>query len=386
MDTASFIDGLGRRFAALDTGGPRLETLRLCAEIPAAAGIQAAIVDRAAVATHFNHAGLARVRRIEQQGTATRPAIAVVSEAVDGVRLSDLLRESEGRLADRDPDAAAQLLQQVTAIVATLHREAPDAAHGAIGPERVVVRPDGSIVLVEHVLGGALEALQFSRLQLWSLFRVPAPSSASAVRFDQQTDVMQIGVLALALLLGRVLRREEFPHALPTVLEEAAAPSAARNYAGCSRAIRSWVGRALQFDPRGAFRSAVEAEQALARAIREDATCRPSIAAVQRFLAGCSFGSIGPAPAGASLHVSSSGAIVSIGLPDRGSGAHRVSRQPSPAVSEPPRLVAEFPAPVSEVPAAAPVEGMNVAKTARGVTARAQSAQRRNWLSRLFPR
>jgi hypothetical protein len=378
MDAPSFIDGLGRRFAVTTPGGERLETLRLCAEIPATPENQAAIVERASSLAQFTHPGFARVTRIEQHAAGPRASLAVVSEKVDGVRLSDLLRESERRRAERDVDAAVQLLLQATACVAALHQHAPDAAHGAIGPERVILRADGAVVLVEHVLGGALEALQCSRLQLWALFRVPAPSTASRVRLDQQADVMQLGVLALALLLGRVLRREEFPHALPAVLEEAAAPDAGRNYAGCPRAVRGWIARALQFEARGAFRSAVEAERALAGALREGGTCRPSTAAVQRFLAGCSFGSLGPVPSGANLHVSSSGAVVSVGCPDRGSGAHRVSRQ-APDALESPRLVAEF-------PVTPPVQGSAIAPAEPPVMAAAERPQRRNWLSRLLPR
>jgi hypothetical protein len=334
METPCFIDGLGRRFATTGPRGERLETLRLCVEIPAGPELQAAMVDRASGLADFEHPGFARVRRVERHGVAPREALALVSEAVDGVRLSDLLRESERRGAGRDLDAAMHLLEQTVASVAALHRHSPDASHGTIGPERIVLRPDGTVTLVEHVLGGVLEGLRYSRLQLWALFRVPAPASASSARFDQQTDVVQLGVLALALLLGRVLRREEFPHALPAVLDEAASPDAGRGYPGCSRAIRGWIGRALQFEPRTAFRSATEAERALNAALREDGACRPSAAAVQRFLAGCSFESLGtpsatPA-APAAVRFTRSGASVSVGAVDRGSGAQRVAAQLSP--------------------------------------------------------
>lgn len=341
MNAASFIDGLGRRSAESGPAGERLERLRLCAEIPSTAEHDAALVERASRLAHFDHPAFPRVRRIDRHGDAPRASLALVSEAVEGVRLSDLLRESERRFADRDRDAALHLLQQTVQAIAALHQHAADLAHGAIGPERLVVRPDGTIVVVEHVLGAALESLEFSRLQLWTLFRVPAPPTASTVRLDQQADVLQLGVVALALLLGRPLRREEFPHGLPTVLEEAATSDQGRSYAGCSRPVRGWIGRALHFEPRIAFRSAIDAALGLEAALREDRTCRPSIAAVQRFLASCSFESLGPVPASAEFRVSGSGAVVSVRSLDRGSGAHRVSRQ-APVVERAPRTLIDL--------------------------------------------
>jgi hypothetical protein len=116
----------------------------------------------------------------------------------------------------------------------------------------------------------------------------------------------------------------------------------ARNYRGCPRAVRSWIGRALHFEPRLAFRSAGEAARALTVALREDASCRPSAAAVQRFLASCSYESLAPAPAFAEYHVSGSGAVVSVRAIDRGSGAHRISRQPADPTDRPSQTLADF--------------------------------------------
>jgi hypothetical protein len=357
MDTARFIDGLGRRSAETGPGGERLERLRLCAEIASTPEHDAALLQRASTLARFDHPSFARVRRIDRHGEPPRGALAVVSDAVDGVRLSDLLRESERRYVDRDLEAGLHLLEQAVAALAALHQHAPDVAHGALGPERLVVRRDGTVVVVEHVLGEALESLEYSRLQLWALFRVPAPLTASMVRLDQQADVLQLGALALALLLGRTLRREEFPHGLPAVLDEAAMPDPGRNYAGCSRPIRGWIGRALQFEPRIAFRSAVEAWRALAAALREDRSCTSSPAAVQRFLAGCSFESLGPPPESAEFRVSASGAVVSVRSVDRGSGAHRVSRQAPVDADRPTQTLADFGA-AGSAPAPSPSRWM----------------------------
>jgi hypothetical protein len=400
MDTPSFADGLGRRIAAHGADGERVESLRLCTEIPATAATQAALVERAARLADFEHPSFATVRRIERFG-GPGGGLAIISEPAAGVRLSDLLRQSDRRLADRDLDAALQLLQQVAASIGALHAHGRDLSHGAIGPERLVVCPDGRVMVVEYVLGTALEALQMSRSQLWGLFRVPAPSSAGSVRFDQQADVLQVGMVALALFLGRMLRREEFPQGLPEVLEEAAAPDARRNYPGLPRPLRGWTARSLQFDSRTSFRSTGDAERALAAAIAESKSCRPSRAAVQRFLAGCSFEALSSPAVPSSLRPSPSGAVVIVGPQpdvtrriapsegqagfDRGSGAHRVSRQPAAehgtgevladfaGMARPDRVKREAPASPPSEPAAAASSGIG----------RAPGAPRRNWLSRL---
>ena len=343
MEMPSFADGLGRRVPLLGAAGERLESLRLCPEIADTPVTRAALVERAARLSEFQCPAFARVRRVERLG-GIGGGLSLVSDAPFGVRLSDLLRQAERRNIELDPNAALFLIQQIAAALAALHAHGRDAAHGALGPERIVVTPDGSPVVAEYVLASALEQLQFSRSQLWTLFRVPVPAVAGTVRFDQQTDVVQLGVLALALLLGRILLRDEFPQRLSRLLDEAATLDAFREpHGGLSRPIRSWVARALQLDSRTSFRTAVEAEAALALALGEDKACRPSAAAVQAFLSQCCSLEESPASGVAvQRRTTPAGAVVSIPPRadvttrlgrtgeerpfDRGSGAQRVTR------------------------------------------------------------
>ena len=343
MDAPSFADGLGRRLPAGDSTGECLESLRLCAELSDLRSTQAALVARAESLSRFQHPSFAAVRRIDRLGGVTG-GMAVVSVRPPGVRLSDVLRQAERGLVDPDLNAALSLTQQVVSAIAALHAYSADASHGVLGPERIVVGPDGTAVIVEYVLGGAMEQLQLSRLKLWELFRVAVPGVAGTVRFDQQTDVIQIGIVALSLLAGRVLRRDEFPHRLPDVLEEAASSTAFCDGRGLSRPIRSWAARALLLDARTAFRSAVEAEASLSAALVEDGACEPSLGSVQSYVARCVSGAA-PRAAGAERapRVTPSGSTLIVGpLPgqvppgtapeahavrpiDRGSGAHRVA-------------------------------------------------------------
>ena len=53
----------------------------------------------------------------------------------------------------------------------------PDSVHGAIGPDRIMVTPDGRLVVVETVLGSALEQLRYSRQRYWEELGVPLPAT-----------------------------------------------------------------------------------------------------------------------------------------------------------------------------------------------------------------
>jgi hypothetical protein len=87
------------------------------------------------------------------------------------------------------------------------------------------------------------------------------PQAAGLSRFDQRADIAQAGAIALAVLLGRPLRDEEFPDGLNLTLREAsdrvarANPTLALGFAG-------WLLKALQVEGRS-FGSAKEALVAL---------------------------------------------------------------------------------------------------------------------------
>ena len=134
------------------------------------------------------------------------------------------LRRDSGRAALGDPrirrssdsvtldiDAALCLLRQLVPAVAMLHENVPDVAHGAIAAERIIVTPGAHIIVVEHVLGSALEQLRFPLERYWNELRIALPRTAGAPRFDHRADVTQLGVVALSLILGRPLLADEVP-------------------------------------------------------------------------------------------------------------------------------------------------------------------------------
>jgi hypothetical protein len=289
VDTCAFVDGIGRRVRTSEADGEAVETLRLCRELSEAASTEAALIERASRLATFTHPAFAPVRRVERLHSAFG-GLAVVSAAVPGVRLSEVLRNGHRKGVAPDFDAVASLLEQITGALADFHRRARDLAHGAIGPERIVVGPDGRAVIVEAVLAPALEQLQMRRTALWNEFRVPVPAVAGMTRFDQMTDVLQLGVLALALVLGRPLRRDEYPHGLQEVLAEASAPDPIGERRTLSKGLRSWILRMLQPEARSAFRTAVDAATALEAVLAEEPRHGPGLPSVVRYLAACSSG------------------------------------------------------------------------------------------------
>ena len=214
-----FSDGIGDRVLSADAStGEHIQLLRINPSLTAVPSFEFALRERVARLANFRHGYYARVRRVDR-GHAH--ALSIVSDHVEGTRLSDLLRVARERKLTLDTNAALSLVRQLVPAVSLLHENARDVAHGLIAPERLIVTPHARLVLVEHVLGAAIEQMQFGRERLWHEFRVAMPPSPGIPRFDQRADVTGIGVVALSLVLGRPLTADEYPRALPDLLNTA---------------------------------------------------------------------------------------------------------------------------------------------------------------------
>jgi len=220
--------------------------------------------------------------------------------------------------------------------IALLHENARDVAHGLLAPERLIVTPRARVIVVEHVLGSAVEQLQFNRERLWQEVRVAVPVSVGAPRFDHRADVMAIGLTALALVLGRPLGDQEYPQRLNTLLNDARARTAGASDRPLPDALHNWIARALQLDVRQSFLSATEAQVALEDALADDAEFVPAPVALEAFLSRYSMVMLEPAPTP---------------LPSPSAFA-----SPAPVAPAPVQVVIPPPAPVSvAMPARVPV-------------------------------
>lgn len=259
----TFEDGLGQRSRAADpSGGADLDVLTLRPSFATVPSFEYALRERAGRLASFRHAYYAHVRGVER-ARGVEPRLRVVSDAADGLRLSQLLAGAQARRVPIDINAALCLLRQLVPAIAMLHEHARGAAHGAIAPERLIVTPQARLLIVEQVLGGALEQLRYSRERYWSELRVALPASSLSPRFDHRCDVTQIGIVALSLILGRPLRQDEFPERVPDLVASCRAVSPRGGVEPLLPGLRGWLARALQLDPERPFGSAVDARAEL---------------------------------------------------------------------------------------------------------------------------
>jgi len=275
MDTASapnpalqravFEDGLGKRHHAAAPRGEPLELLELRHEFSTSA-FELALRERVTALAGFETTCFSRVRgveRINQHGSK----VFVLSDRVPGARLATVLAVSKPQLMPLEVNATLCLIRQLVAAIALLHEKLPGIAHGAISPERIVITPEARLVVADHVLGSALEQLRYSADRYWKELRVPLPPAAQPA-FDQRADVMQIGTIALELILGRPIDGEEYPDRIHELTERAWESTATGGVKPLPPELRAWLLRMLQFDTGEAFASAVDAWADLEHVLR----------------------------------------------------------------------------------------------------------------------
>ena len=260
-----------------------IELLCLRSDLTAVPSFEFALRERVSHLAGFRRACFGPVRSVERLKNPPS-ALVLVSEVTAGVRLSDLLAFAEKADVPLDIDAALCLLRQIVPAVAMLHEQAPDVAHGAIAPERIVVTPNARIVMVEHVLGAALSELQYTRERYWKELRVALPGTTGPVGFNHRSDITQIGAVALALIVGRPLADDELAARLGDVVASSWAISSRGGLEPLPAGLRAWLMRALQLDPRESFESATDAAEDLERVLG-DSDYMAAPASLEAFLA-----------------------------------------------------------------------------------------------------
>jgi hypothetical protein len=274
-------DPLGTRLVISDRPGERLEQLRFAPEL-LSAGFEAALREQVARFAQFRHPCYARVRRLDRLEGGT--ALALVSEHPRGARLSDVLAVAERDGLELDINAALCIVRQLVPAVAALHHASHGAAHGTISPDRILITPHARIVLTEHVVGPAIEQLGVSRSKLWRDLRIMAPAStAGAVRLDVRADLVQMGAVSLALILGRLLRADELD-TLAELLASARETTVLGRKDLVAAPLRRWLLRALQLDRRGSFESTADAQSGLDDVLSEEGGYVTAPIALESFL------------------------------------------------------------------------------------------------------
>ena len=274
-------DGFGTRTLSIDTEtGDPVEVLTLAPVLGRAPEVGMAVGERVARLARVRHAMYARVRKLERPSDSI---VRLLSDHVPGWRLDRVLDVNEREGWTLDISAVITLLRQLIPAVALFSRHQRDATIGTIGPERLILTPQGRLVVAEYVLAPGLEKLQFPRERLWREFRVAVPYEAAAVRIPPSADVVAIGVVAISLLLGRRLKDDEYLVSLGDLFETLTETSAGSTKK-LSPAFCTWVARALQFEPEVAFQSTQEAQVAFEEMLARERSYVTTTAQLDRFI------------------------------------------------------------------------------------------------------
>ncbi len=286
---SGFEDGLGLRISPATRGPGETPVEILCFrhEITDVPAFDFALRERVARLSDLQHPYYARIRKVDRLKDV-HGTVALVSDAAPGIRLIEILKDVERGGPAIDLNAGLYLVRQLMSAIGVLHQHAR-IAHGAIAPERLFVTSGARLLIVEHVLGAAIEQLSYSRERYWKELRVALPMAGGAPRFDERTDLTQIGVVALALILGRPLRDDEYPGQIEELLESGP----------LSSGLRDWLRRMLQLDARSSFGSISDAQAAFNQSLSENekdsATAFPLEAFLTRYRASTAFEAAGSA-------------------------------------------------------------------------------------------
>ena len=254
-------DEIGDRVLILDERGkPSLELLRFAPTLTRTAGFEVALRRRVERLRQFRHPAFPVTPAVEYLGEDR--TLVLLSSYTPERRLSEVIEHAHGTAF------ASSLIRQLTPALATLHRYGDGIGHGALTASRIVISNEGQLIIIEHVLGPALERLQLTGPRMHAELGIPVPltDGTAGVRMDGRTDFFQLGLIALALLLGRPLTSVEYPEHLGRTLDHALSASDPTSGVLLS-SLRDWLERALQLNGR-AFPSYEDANDA-ARDIRE---------------------------------------------------------------------------------------------------------------------
>jgi hypothetical protein len=253
-------DGLGDRLLMSDnTGTASLELLRFKREFAAVLGFESSLRERVEQLGRLQHPAFPRIHGVDYLDDAE--GLTLVSTHMPGKRLSTMFHRSMPR-PELHPGSAIWLIGRLTSAIAELQAQGNQVAHGALSADRIVLTPDRQVIVLEHVLGSALARLELPASRLWSDIGIIAlPGDTGPPRLDCHADVVQIGLIALSVLLGRRVTPSDYPKHLDALLDEFSTTAGLR-FPPLVVPLRSWLERALRSDGYG-FRSARDARDGL---------------------------------------------------------------------------------------------------------------------------
>lgn len=245
-----------------DATSTSLELLRFKPEIGDSQGFETALRSRVEQLASLRHPALGAVKSIERRGPGE--GLMLVSRQTAGRRLSEILHAARGAAF------ALDFLNQIGPAVVALQKHGAGIAHGILTVDRIIVGREGRLVLVEHVLGSALASLDLTPARTREL-GIAVPDKP-AVSFDPRLDVIQLGFVALTLLLGRRVDPSDYPAGISQHLDQVTK----EDTSAASLRLRQWVERALQLGKQP-FANAGQALEAFAEVASAAAPATPAV-------------------------------------------------------------------------------------------------------------
>jgi hypothetical protein len=274
ISSTGHIDGLGRRSLSFDREtGEMLERAHVQPEL---AAFESLIRERVARLTSFEDERFARPDRVERD--AATGELTVLAEFITGSRLSDLLEATADASIVPGVDVALGYLLESLPALSLLHNAG--LTHGLIDASRTVLTPDGQFVFLDPSFGSAVERLNLSRLRLWHRFGVASPAGDGAVHFDAAADISQVTLGGVALILGRNLRLDEYPEALPSLLMEVIEVAQIRGTSAFATGLQRFLQRSLPIPGRRPYATADEAVNDVRQLVRREIgvdVCRQAV-------------------------------------------------------------------------------------------------------------
>jgi hypothetical protein len=264
LSSSGYEDGLGRRLLVIERQtGEMLEHLVLRPELCA---FEQVLDARISALAALEDERFARPRGLERDEDGR---LLVVSEYVPGRRLIEVLDAAVEAGIAPGIDAALGLLLELLPALANLHGLAK-FAHGALAAGRVLFTPGGQLVILDAIYAAPLERLQFTRQRLWTEFDIAAPASAGLVRLDPAADLTQAGMIAAAFVVGRPLKRTDYPGGLDALRGEILEVAQIRGSTMFANGVQRFFDRVLPIAGRKPYTSADDAVLDLRQLVRRE--------------------------------------------------------------------------------------------------------------------
>jgi hypothetical protein len=275
LSSSGFRDALGRRDLRFNReSGEIHECLFLRPEL---AAYESALRRRVGVLASLEDPRLVVLEAVEHDPESRR--VAVISRHASGIRLVEVLRRARERELVPDLTVALHVTAELL-MAAHSFQSLAGLPHGAITPDRVIVAPEGEILLADYAFGEAIESAQFTPTRLWGDFGIAAWLGEP---FSLAGDVRQCALVSIALVLGRPLGPDASDRLelLVTEVQEAAMIRGGRLFAD---PVVEWLRRALAAGSPDGFEAAKDAAKACAGLLTERERAA-SPAALQQLLA-----------------------------------------------------------------------------------------------------